>query len=694
MALSSPQTYLHLLIALLMLALPGMAVIMALRRWLDRQPMGFVSALLPGFGLSIALWPLLLLYISLVGLSFTPWLVWAVLVLSGGYVLYEAVRQKAEGSGQKAETDLTQNSHASRFTSHVSRFTLLSLLALTLLYQAFRLGDVAGLSVPMFGDSMHHTMITTLIVDGGKVPTGYLPYVPVDTFTYHFGFHTMAAVFAMLTGSTPEYAVLLLGQVLITLSVPLAYLLNRVLFGSRLAGLGSAFLTAVVSLMPAFYVNWGRYTQLSGHLLLIVALVALVRVMRPGPLTRRTDFVLLILSVGGLVVVHYRILLFFGLFAIALGTWQLAAQWGRWRDLLSAWGRSIAAMALGLLLALPWIINLITNYIRGLVERLGTVTADYLSLYNDPNTLLIHLGRVLPLVALLGLVAGVVNLWQSRAKGPARRDNGKMESVSAPPLPPYAACLVLTLWAELLVASLWVVPGAIGSYTVAITLYIPLSALGGYGIRSLCTLVQRFLRVPRWVFTPLLVLVAPIFAFLLGTAHVAAPATFNYLQGADERAFQWVKSNVPGSAKFLISSEFSYSGRAVTASDAGMWLPLLTGRNVSVPALNSWMERPIETDFFTRTRQLAAYTQPVTPLSVGGTTQAELVRRKIIQEEHSLSDPAALDLMRGLGVTHVYVGAQAGASKPRLDVLALRRDTDHYKLLYFEEGVYIFEVVY
>jgi len=685
MALSSPQTYLHLLIALLMLALPGMAIVMALRRGLDRQPIGFVSALFPGFGLSIALWPLLLLYISLVELSFTLWLVWAVLALAGGYVLYEAIQQKAESRRQKAETDLTQNSHVSRFTFHISRTTLLSLLALTLLYLAFRLGDVAGLSVPMFGDSMHHTMITTLILDGGRVPTGYLPYVPVDTFTYHFGFHTLAAVFAMLTGSTPEYAVLLLGQVLITLSVPLAYLLNRVLFGSRLAGLGAALLTAVVSLMPAFYVNWGRYTQLSGHLLLVVALVALVRVMRPGPLTRRTDFVLLILSVAGLVVVHYRILLFFGLFAIALGVWQLAAQWGRWRDPLFAWGRSIAAMAAGLLLALPWIINLITNYIRGLVERLGTVTADYLSLYNDPNTLLIHLGRVLPLAALLGLIAGVVSLWQSRIKGPVRRDDGEVTSTSgSPPLPPYAACLVLTLWAELLVASLWVVPGAIGSYTVAITLYIPLSALGGYGISSLCTQVQRFLRVPRWVFAPLLVLVAPVIAFLLGTAHVAAPATFNYLQGADERAFQWVKSNVDDNAKFLISSDFSYSGRAVTASDAGMWLPLLTGRNVSVPALNSWMERPIETDFFTRTRQLAAYTQPITPLSVGGTTQAE----------RPLSDPAALELMRGLGVTHVYVGAQGGASKPRLDVVALRRDTDHYKLVYFEEGVYIFEVVY
>src|SRR4029078_13392061 len=122
---------------------------------------------------------------------------------------------------------------------------------------------------------------------------------------------------------------------------------------------------------------------------------------------------------------------------------------------------------------------------------------------------------------------------------------------------------------------------------------------------------------------------------------------------ADEAAFNWVKANTPPGAKFLISSEFSYSGRAVTASDAGMWLPLLTGRNVSVPALNSWMERPIEPDFFTRTRELAAYTQPLVSTPTSGTSQADLVSRQVITGAHSLSDPETLALMRQLGVTHV-----------------------------------------
>jgi hypothetical protein len=697
MTFTSPQTYLHLLIALLMLALPGVAVLLALRRWVDKRPAKLLSALLPGTALSIALWPLLLLYVSLIGLRFVPWFCWVLLALAAGYVLYETWAQRAASNPTPYATRNTQPPHASRITPY-------SLLAITLIYGVFRLWDISGLTVPLFGDSLHHTMITSLIMDGGRVPTGYLPYIPVETFTYHFGFHTLAAVFAMLTDATSQYAVLLLGHVLNTLAVPFAYMLNRSLFGSRLAGLGAALLTASVSLMPAFYVNWGRYTQLSGQLLLMLALVSLIRVMRPqnkvqspGSKVRDPkwgDHLLLALSVGGLVVVHYRILIFFGLFAVALGAWQLVAWWGKWRVLFGIWGRSIAAMALGLLVSLPWIINLLTNYIRGLIDRLGTVTADYLAQYDNLSTLGFYLGKALPAIALLGLIAGSASLWQSRGKSKGPDNEGDGKNNPAPALPPYAACLVLALWVVLLVASLWPVPGAIGSYSISITLYIPLAALGGYAISYGCGLARRFLRAPRWLFAPLMVVASPVLALLIGTAHVADPATYNYLQGADDQAFTWIKGNVANNAKFLISSEFSYTGRAVTASDAGMWLPLLTGRNVSVPALNSWMERPIERDFFTRTKQLAAYTQPMTETQAFGTTLTDLVARKIIPAQRSLSNQETLDLMRQLGVTHVYVGAYGGRSKPRLDVLAMRKDTQHYNLLYNQDGVYIFEMIY
>src|SRR6186713_3144460 len=114
MDLNSPLTYLQLVIALLMLALPGVAVIMALRRWVDRRPTGLLSALLPGLALSIALWPILLLYLSLVGLSFVPWLIWTLLALAAIYIAYEAWSQRAQSKSEATRT--TSKLDVSRFT--------------------------------------------------------------------------------------------------------------------------------------------------------------------------------------------------------------------------------------------------------------------------------------------------------------------------------------------------------------------------------------------------------------------------------------------------------------------------------------------------------------------------------------------------------------------------------------------------
>src|SRR5439155_13556499 len=100
--------------------------------------------------------------------------------------------------------------------------------------------------------------ITTIIAQTGQVPTSYQPFVPVNTFTYHFGFHTLAAVLSQLTGATPEDAVLVMGQVLIVLAIPVAYLFGRTLFESEIAGLVSALITGFISAMPSYYVNWGR----------------------------------------------------------------------------------------------------------------------------------------------------------------------------------------------------------------------------------------------------------------------------------------------------------------------------------------------------------------------------------------------------------------------------------------------------
>ncbi len=674
MDLSSPQLYIHLLVLALFLTLPGMALYLAAEQLGgDRRPVSFPHALLVGIGLSVAFWPLLLLYISLAQLRFTPMLLWSILIVTTVYVGYRWIKERAS-------TPLRPG----------RRIAATALGGLVLFSLYYRLGDAQGLAVPLWGDSLHHTMITNIIVNTGRVPTGYLPYVPVDTFTYHFGFHTLTAVFAQLTSSQTPYAVLLTGQVLNVITLAVAYLLNRQLFGSRLAGLGAALITGFISIMPAFYVNWGRYTQLSGQVLLPVALVFLVRAMSAR--WKRSDLALCALCVAGLVVVHYRILIFFGLFAISLALWQLIVSWESWRAVITSWARGVGAVGVGLLLTLPWIINLVVNYLPVLTSHLRAVTPDYLADYNNPGSISYYTGRALPALALVGVIAAVVTLTKNRSSLFNKKPAG---ASSTRALTPPAAALVIALWSSLLFASLWIVPGAIGSYTVAITLYIPFSALGGYGISRVFEAIGGLVKVPAPAFGLIIVALAPLCANLLNTSHVTDLSRWNYVQPADLKAFQWIQTNTPPNAKFLISSQISYKGRGVTASDAGMWLPLLAQRNVSVPALSAWIEHPLTPTFFTMTKELAEYTQPLTSTNaLDDSTQSKLVENQTIAQPRTLSDPVTLGLMNALGISYVYSGAGGGASQPRLDLTTMRRDVRHYKLVYFSEGVYIFAISY
>jgi hypothetical protein len=666
----NPQTWLGVLLAAGVICLPGGAIYLLAVRLLSKERGQLGAALLLGIGLSVAFWPLLLLYLSLVGLRFSPLLLWSVLVLSLGLLVLLFV--------------LSEH----RPPTRVGLIVGLTLLGLTLIALVFRSGDIAGLAVPMFGDSLHHTMIATIIADTGRVPGGYQPYVSVDSFTYHFGFHTLVAVLSQLSGFSVPVSVLLVGQVLIAASLPVSYVLARGLLSSPLAGLGAALITGFVSVMPGYYVNFGRYTQLSGQILLPVALVLLARTLRQD--YRRRDGILLGLCVAGLVVVHYRILIFFGLFALPLAAWHIFTLRSSRREILQAWSRVALAVAGALLATSPWIWNLLSDYIPGLVSRLSSVSAEYIAGYNSLENLRRYVGLTVAALGLLGLGIALARvLMRGTNREQAAVQEGKDEPLAVE-LSPQAGALVLASWAALTIVSIWFPPGAIGSYTVALSLYLPLSALGGYGLAYLLSAAAQLLRLQPIRLAPLLLVSAPLLALSTGTWHMIDIATFSYVREADLRAFEWARANTADGSKFLISSEISYAGRGVTASDAGMWLPLLAGRNVSVPALASWTEHPIESDFFVKSRELAALTQPPNDPAV----QA-LVNAGSIPPPRGLTNPETLSLMQELGITHVYSGTPGGASKLRLDLAAMRGDSCHYRLVYPpERGVYIFEVSY
>src|SRR5436305_6882593 len=81
-------TLLRVAASFFILCLPGMAIYSGATRLAGDKRAGFPQTLLFGIGLSIAFWPLLLLYLTLAGLSLGVVGVWIVLAISTALLVF------------------------------------------------------------------------------------------------------------------------------------------------------------------------------------------------------------------------------------------------------------------------------------------------------------------------------------------------------------------------------------------------------------------------------------------------------------------------------------------------------------------------------------------------------------------------------------------------------------------------------
>ncbi|MFN2165037.1 MAG: hypothetical protein ACK2U9_02105, partial [Anaerolineae bacterium] len=107
-------------------------------------------------------------------------------------------------------------------------------------------------------------------------------------------------------------------------------------------------------------------------------------------------------------------------------------------------------------------------------------------------------------------------------------------------------------------------------------------------------------------------------------------------------------------------------------SDGGWWIPLLAGRDNTVPPLLYSSEAGPDPDYIARVNALARYV-----------------------EGADLADGATVAWLREQGITHVYIGAQSGRvndpDSPLLDA-ALLQASSYYRVVYHQDGVWIFEL--
>ncbi|MEX1018684.1 MAG: DUF6541 family protein [Litorilinea sp.] len=627
---------LYPLVAVFLFVLPGYALLGFLPRptdeWHLPERVGIAIAL------SMALYPLLYLWAWWMGLEAGLWVVWGPGALGAAALIGQMVlglRRARRANTQPApDFDL---------------WPAVALIALVAVIGFTRWWAVREMVAPAWGDSVHHALIVQLMLEHGGLFQSWLPYAPLETFTYHAGLHANITVWAAATGLPADRALLWGGQLFNVFAVVVLYPLAWRLSGRNAwVGVLAVGVAGLVSTMPGFYTNWGRYTQLGAQILLPALVWCFDRLWgqrpagAPSPVARegaerRALALVTALLAAGLVLTHYRVAMVGGAAGVA---WAL---WGLWRARRSLppepseWTRAtlwagLAALGAGIL-AGPWVLRLGQGHL--------TTVAGSISAPADSQTAadeLVMWGVALdyyPLwLVILGGVSLLVAVWRAPRLG-----------------------VPLVLWAGLtfLVSNPALVglrgSGLVSNFLLVIGVYVVFAVPIGWFV--------------WWVFDQLMRRTSPLGGLRrnLAGAALAVGLGLGAYWGAHQQAtiinpvhalvapedlavMAWIAAEVPADAQFLANSFLAFSDMAVVGSDAGWWLPFYTQRAVNVLPITYTME------------------------TVAPQVDKEAMRQLVLGIRASGGDSAQLrGLLCAAGITHVYQGQRQGTYAPPNETL-------------------------
>ena len=604
--------WLRFLLALLLALGPGVALLSVFPQ---RQRFDRTSSVILAIGLALAAWPIGLAWLQALRLALSAWGVLGIAI--AGWLI--GLWRLRPGRSIALRFDL-------------SRAVLWGVVVIVAVV------GVAALRNAVVGpgsDAYHHTLITQLIVERGMLPDNYEPYAPLLSFTYHFGFHTWAAVVALLSGLSPIVVVPVTAQVLAAFAtLAVAFLAERMTDEKWIAAI-SALIAGLISIFPAYYINWGRYTQLTGLVLLPIFLGVVWQWALTDRAWRSVPFIGLLAA--GITLAHYRVtLMTASAVVIVIGLSGLFARWRR-----AEWGRVIggliAAAAIAGVLIAPWVWHIFTSLRQGYPIVLGRLEPVFF-----------QFDRLGPFVqnyptntVFLGLVAAaVIAGWVQRQR----------------------VVICLSIWAGVM----WVLSGSrlagafMDTISVLISLYIPAAITSAWFLVTLGKWLTQRWPATRWVLSAGLIGLAAWGAMTISNiVETNAP----YVQPDDVSAMEWIRTNTPASARFMVNTfHFDFADDYVIGSDAGYWLPLLAGRAAITAPMIYTAERAESPDFLER---LVAFDRL----------------------QGNLTSPEALALLQREGITHVYVGQRSGS----IAVEELLK-SPNFKLVYQNGAAYVFEV--
>ncbi len=663
------------LLYLALLVLPGLALLrLAGGRDLLRSADLWVHAGLAA-GLGLALQPLIYLWASTLGIPAGAGLQWTLLILSTAYLIASVTRDVA--NERKAEPDESPLQRGlSRVQAGLRQPANLALLLLLFFLAASRLWVLRELSLPMFGDSLHHSMILRLFALQEGLPHDWRPFAELSTFSYHFGLHAAGASLAGIAEIPAPRALLVSGQALMWAQALTAYALVAGWTGRRWAGLGAALAAGGLSTMPAFYLNWGRYTQLAGQVLLPAALLATTwaagRSLDPRRSSqwRSKDWRMAALAailVAGMALTHYIVTL---IFALAMLAWLIVGVEGGARERATALARTSIVAATAVLLASPWIPRLLAGPLDESAVKLSTGRVADPDVYGVVSPWQIWNADAIGDNLGWWLVAGMVVLG---LVGLVRRERVTRVGLA------WIALIFLAMYPGLLGLP---ITGVLKDFTVAIGAYLPAALLVGGGLGALAAGLglesgeHRDHRAtsPRpvasgsasgsarsaWLLAGLVIAAAGLRAWQ--DRDLLEPA-FRLVHPADEAAMAWIGQNTPPDARFLVGSFSAFGDTVQAGDDAGWWLPLLAEpRTSTLPPITYGIERGFDPGYREAVNDLARLWQ--------ADLDGESTRRALAEA----------------GVSHAYVGV-TGAQLDRAALAA----SPYWRRIHAEGGAEVYE---
>lgn len=609
-----------------------------------RSGYDFVEQIAVAVGISLALIPVLMLWTSVLKVSWSGIALFiAVGFLIGLFlvrIIYSSIIVRMKRS--RLPGGQSENHHdSSEMIRNHNKLYSLALLLVFLAALAVRLIMVRDLATPAWVDSVHHALLTRLILNTGAYPTSYLPYFSIAPTSYHLGFHSIAASFIWLSRLDLPHALLILGQVLNALTVFSVYLFSNILTRNRLAGLFAAIITGFLTPMPAYYSSWGRYTELMGILLLPVILSLISKLLIKSD-TRKTGWIIGFgaLTAGGLFMIHYRVLAFLVSLVLFFIIIQLIRRDKETNNTTTRILLAVGIMAsLGIILVFPWFIQTIKTNLLPYLTPVSNTSTPFSQDFSWPY-LTSALGRQAMILAGLGLIWGVI----------------KLKRLS----------FIIPIW----VISLFIIAnlgalklpggGLINNTSVEIMLFIPISILGGYFLAELINFWQDLIPSPFIFPAFTIVTILTVFVAFLGARQlipILNPITI-LTRYPDLPALQWVRENIPQDETIVINP-FAWGYGLYAGQDGGYWISALAGQPTIPP--------------------------PV----IYGLSQEAPQLTEISRHVFSLSnDPPALwEYMHSHQLNYIYIGARGGVISPqKIAASAL------FHVLYYQDGVWVFSI--